>query len=433
MQKISRTRRAVFYALTVLLSWTALEAALHLSYLVLKGKAFPLRAYQTAMLRAAEGSKASAAGVATARSGESTEVIHPYLGFVLDPERTENTSFLGFPEADDNPFVRKPGVLNIAIFGGSFAEGVARFGEPVLREALAEQGIQSRVLTVAMGGYKQPQQLIALAYLLSHGAELDVVVNLDGFNEVALPGAENLTRDVNPFFPRNWYQRTLEVEDRQTLRRIGKIVWLQDRRRGWASTFENLPGWSALGNVLWRAGDRAWLAQINREQERIRAPEQSGSTSFRSVGPSLGPRQGAAFYQRLADHWASCSIQMKALCDTQKITYVHLLQPNQYLEGSKVLTPQEQRLAFRADHPYRIGVVEGYPLLLDAGKRLRRRGVDFYDLTQVFSNASRTLYRDDCCHPNQEGYRIVGRKLASILIKRLDPGPKVSEKERKGL
>ncbi len=440
MEPIPRSRKLIFYLLAALLSWVLLELALHLSYVALKGRMFPLKAYQLAMdkatnTRAAEnpstsdvpspkaitdGTTEDTTDGPSGRSGESTEVIHPYLGFVLDPERTADVSFLGFPEADDNPFAHEPGVLNIAIFGGSFAEGVGRFGEDVLVERLAEHGLRARVLTVAMGGYKQPQQLIALAYLLSHGAQLDVVVNLDGFNEVALPEAENLPREVSPFYPRNWYQRTLEVKDRETLRRIGKIVWMQDLRRAWAAGFQKLPGWSALVNGLWRSVDRVWLARIYRENERIRAPETSGSTDFRSVGPTLGSRRPNVLYQRIADHWASCSVQMKALCDAHGIAYIHLLQPNQYLEGSKALTAQELRVAFREDHPYRAGVVQGYPLLLEAGKKLRRRGVDFYDLTQVFSRTSRTLYKDDCCHPNQEGYRIVGRKVASILVRRLE-------------
>ena len=441
MEPIPRSRKLVFYLLAALLSWGMLELALHLSYAVLKGQPFPLQTYQAAMHRAtgtprtiqtqappaAEPPRSSDAPTSvdltdgpTARSGKSTEVIHPYLGFVLDPERATNVSILGFPEADDNPFVREPGELNIAIFGGSFAEGVGRFGEAVVVEKLAEHGLRARVLTVAMGGYKQPQQLIALAYLLSHGAQLDAVVNLDGFNEVALPEAENLTRGVNPFFPRNWYQRTLEVEDRLALRQIGKIVWMQEKRRRWATACQRLPGWSALGNTVWRAIDRVWLTRIQRENEKLRAPEISSSKSFRSVGPTLGDREGAVLYQRIADHWTSCSLQMKALCDAHDITYIHLLQPNQYLEGSKTLTPQEQRIAFRADHPYRAGVVQGYPLLVEAGKQLRRGGVDFYDLTKIFRGSSRTIYKDDCCHPNQEGYRIVGRKVASILVRHLE-------------
>jgi len=37
-------------------------------------------------------------------------------------------------------------------------------------------------------GYKQPQQLLVLSYFLSIGQPFDMVMNIDGFNEVALGG-----------------------------------------------------------------------------------------------------------------------------------------------------------------------------------------------------------------------------------------------------
>lgn len=42
------------------------------------------------------------------------------------------------------------------------------------------------VLNLGQGGWKQPQQLLALNYFLSLGQRFDVIVNLDGFNEIAL-------------------------------------------------------------------------------------------------------------------------------------------------------------------------------------------------------------------------------------------------------
>ena len=45
-------------------------------------------------------------------------------------------------------------------------------------------GKQIWVVSFALGGYKQPQQLMVLAYYLSLGQPLDVVVNVDGFNEI---------------------------------------------------------------------------------------------------------------------------------------------------------------------------------------------------------------------------------------------------------
>jgi len=41
-----------------------------------------------------------------------------------------------------------------------------------------------------------------LNYLLALGARFDLFINLDGFNEVALPPAENIPKGVFLFFPR---------------------------------------------------------------------------------------------------------------------------------------------------------------------------------------------------------------------------------------
>ena len=420
MESISRPRKIVFSLLACGLGWLALELVLHLSYAVIKQRVFPVTTYDQAMARAAD-EAVTQGGQQSGASGRSMEVVHPYLGFVLDPSRSTNTSYLGFPESEDDPFTRTPGVLNIAILGGSFAEGLSRYGEKTLVSELKQRGVEARILTVAMGGYKQPQPLFALTYLFSHGAAIDAVVNLDGFNEVALPGAENLPSGVSPFFPRNWYQRTLEVEDRATLRQIGRALIFQDRRRAWAKSCRLLPRSSIVRNLIWRALDKWLVGKIVETQEDIRRPEAPVTPSFRAAGPVLGPRQGAVLYGRIAEHWATCSMMMKSLCEARNIPYLHALQPNQYVEGSKTLTPEELVTAFREDHPYRIGVVKGYPELLSAGERLRRQGVDFHDLTNLYRETPQTVYADDCCHPNHKGYALVAKEIAGLLAPKLKP------------
>src|SRR5436305_14825248 len=57
---------------------------------------------------------------------------------------------------------------------------------------------------LGMSGYKQPQQLLLLTYLLSQGAEFDVLINLDGFNEIGLHSSENMYQNTHPSFPRAW-------------------------------------------------------------------------------------------------------------------------------------------------------------------------------------------------------------------------------------
>lgn len=418
MVELSKSKKIFFSFLALLLAWGIVELTIYLAYGVVMGKQFPADEYKRARERAAAFTEGKLKDSGAPAEKKPVEVIHPYFGFVLDPQRTSEVSPLGFPGNDD-PFARAPGVINIAVFGGSFAEGLSREGEEALVEVLGRKGFEAQVLTVAMGGYKQPQQLNILTYLLSHGAAIDVVVNLDGFNEVALPGAENLPRGISPFFPRNWYQRTLEVEDRATLRHIGQALVLNEKRRNWASLFQSVPRWSAVGNILWRSYDRSLEHRVLQHREEIRAPIDPRQPTFRAAGPKLGRTEGPELYERIAQHWAATSRMMADLCASRGIPYLHILQPNQYVEGSKILTPEERTRAFRADHPYRVGVTEGYPRLLRASSELKEEGVDFHDFTRIYINVEGTIYRDDCCHPNRRGYEIVAHRIGKLLAERL--------------
>ena len=93
------------------------------------------------------------------------------------------------------------------------------------------------ILTDSLGGYKQPQQLLTLAYYISLGAEFDTVINIDGFNEVALPPIHNIPKNIYPFYPVGHYLRTSDLIDTGML-----DLLIQDRnidvtRKGWAKIF----------------------------------------------------------------------------------------------------------------------------------------------------------------------------------------------------
>jgi hypothetical protein len=132
-------------------------------------------------------------------------VLHPYLGFVAAPRAGFNR--FGFP-GDDPILEAADDEINICITGGSVALQLFRFSRERMVEHLKSEpslaGKKLNVVVVALGGFKQPQQLIALSYLLALSAHYDVVINLDGFNEVALPYGDNLPFGVFPTFPRHW-------------------------------------------------------------------------------------------------------------------------------------------------------------------------------------------------------------------------------------
>src|SRR5262245_34479147 len=147
--------------------------------------------------------------------------LHPYLGYVYDPDvhRDGSQGFTvgpyGFvdqmaslPKRDDRHVI-------VGIFGGSVALRFAYEAAPMLTQELrniprfAEKEIV--LVKAGLGAFKQPQQLMALNYLLVLGAEFDIVVNIDGFNDVALDGFYNRPKGVFPMFPNGWYFLTQDL------------------------------------------------------------------------------------------------------------------------------------------------------------------------------------------------------------------------------
>ena len=109
---------------------------------------------------------------------------------------------------------------------------------------------------------------------------------------------------------------------------------------------------------------------------------------------------------------------MHKICSTNGIKYFHFLQPNQYVAGSKPMGENERHLAIQDNHIFAMPAKRGYPYLVEAGKDLARKGVNFYDLTQVFANDSEPVYVDECCHVNATGNSILGRAMGEAIVKK---------------
>jgi hypothetical protein len=419
--------RLLFGLLTAALVWAILEAGLHAIYLIAFQRPFPFAQYHGAMSRLARGrgesttAPVAGAGVMVLEDQNAIEVIHPYVGWVRDPNAGPGVSRLGLHDPEvDLLAPPPPGWVTVAVFGGSFARQLTTVGRPYLEEELRASGHRVRVVSVAIGAYKQPQQLNTLSMLLSLGARFDVVVNLDGFNEIALGPAVNMPKGASPIYPTGWYYRVMNLSDRAALRSAGKVEWLRSWRGAWAAAMEDLPGrWSILRCGLWRAADKIMQREMLLEIDRAGRAAAS-ARSYLLTGPDLVSPEPDKLYPFLADHWASCSLQMDALCSRAGTAYFHFLQPNQYDEGSKVLTEEERRQAFEENNACRPSVLAGYPLLRDRGARLAAQGVRFEDLSMIYKDKSQTLWADVCCHPNREGYEIVARRVGERVREYLD-------------
>lgn len=364
------------------------------------------------------------------------ENIHPYIGYVstyvcpnkksTNPKETsDHPSEYGFRDTQ-NPIQQKsPDKLIIGIFGGSVAE---RFflqgGIKVLKEELRKNKYfsdkQFVFLNFSNGGYKQPQQLMILNYILALGGNFDIVINLDGFNEVALSASENIPNKVFPFFPRLWHMRVgPQSISQKELRVIGTISNLQDIRDRLYRSLSSAPlSYSNTSYLLWEYLNRYLLTCIAKERLLLSSLRRSTEQDYVVTGPSRQYNSPQEMYGDLAAVWANCSLQMSKICQANNIVYFHFLQPNQYVANSKIINQDEQKIAIADyDHmPYRKPVEEGYSFFRAAGKDLHAKQVNFFDLVNVFSNNCDIIYSDNCCHVNKEGNQILAHVIGKTVL-----------------
>jgi hypothetical protein len=386
-----------------------------------------------ALLAGAVAGSAEARALAADRPGY--EVLQPYLGYVWDPRadlsadvylRDVSVGPLGFPRLER---ATDPGVdagaepFDVGLFGGSVAWILYLDGGDALVAALrrhaplAERPI--RLHGFALPGYKQPQQLMTLAYLLSQGVELDLAINLDGVNEVVLPAFEAVPAGVHPSYPRSWQVRVEGIPDLATQLRAGHLAHLGEKRRLLARRFSRRGvELSATWNLLWWGLDRrlALRAAALAERPSGTGPgDDEGSGRYAVTGPPFEPGP-AGLHPALARQWAAASLQMARLAAGNGIDYVHFLQPNQYVPDSKPLSREERALFVQPEHPYRAAVEAGYPHLVAQADGLRGRGVAFHDLRLLFADEPATVYSDSCCHLNSLGNELLATAIGEAVV-----------------
>jgi hypothetical protein len=355
------------------------------------------------------------------------EVLHPYLGYVFTPEQSDQArasygvgiSRWGFLDDKGPIHAAAPNRVVVGVFGGSVAWYLSsESAEALVRGLRASPSYRDKEIVIvraALFGYKQPQQLLALTYLLSMGAHFDVVINLDGFNEVVLPVTENVSKKVFPFFPRTWF---LRAADSESARRVAdRITDLRVERRntaGWASM--PLARYSPTVNLAWRMRDRALSNRIDGEQAAW-LQSQSSDGNYAGTGPFEAYAGDERLYADLADKWKQASLQMHRLATANGARYFHFLQPNQYVEGSKVMSPEERAIAIDEGFMFAAPARAGYPRLISAGKELQQAGVQYHDLTTLFATVSERVYRDNCCHLERNGGEMMALAIAAAVVR----------------
>ena len=403
-----RRKQALFYCLMALLTLLSIElmaqAAYYIAYREFNGAGptFP----PTGVGADPEATPA----------GRSHWMSHPYYGYV----RTWDLAQLNQPV----PPRREPGVALIALLGGSVAWQVVPDFRSALETWFRDNDIPLRpvVLAMANGGWKQPQQVIAIANTLALGGEYDLIVNLDGFNELVITELSYFS-EINqyPFFPYEWRKRTVTTSTEKLL--VSRIYALRQRQQRLDARAAAAPWrWSALYGIVNRyLRERAAAQILALNHDLTQAPTKYSLESHGPVWPAEpddGMLPDPYDLSRIALRvWYRSSILLDGLARDAGAEYYHFLQPNQYVPNSKPLSDRELTDFYDHNGPARRAYREAHPHLLRFGAELRRQGVNYHDLTQIFADNTETLYRDRCCHLNPRGNQL----LAASMVQELAP------------
>jgi len=360
------------------------------------------------------------------RLTQSAFTLHPYVGYVRYGHQWNGTGAdaiknYGFGTQIDVLQKRDDSKVIVAILGASVAEETMKEVGDVFHAVLQAYPVfadkEIIVLPLAVGGYKQPQQLSELNYLLSIGAEFDIIVNIDGVGEVVIPPVHNVQHGIAAAYPMDWFftsKKWLKDQEQQLL--LGQISYLSQKRKEYAAIVQKSSlRYSHTALFLWRALDQNLENKVARRMDRLISLKPDWEEESTIRGPAETYETEDEMIRELADIWFRSSLLLDAVSRSQRMTYVHILQPNQYVPGSKVIRTEEQEVAMEGAPHIKKWIQAGYPVLRDRGAQLHDRGIHFYDFTMIFENISESLYRDNCCHLNKKGSLLLAEQLADVV------------------
>lgn len=414
-----RMRRRIFVLLTLVLGLLVAELIARAG-LYLAGEA----AWEQEQHRLAEN------GLALEDRGE---VLHPYVGIAIPPatappqsnDPVHGINSLGFPHTTPPVQQRSSDRLLVGIVGGSAARQFADQGRRRLIQRLAASpqlaGREIQVICLAIEGFKQPQQLMAVSYVLALGGEFDVVVNLDGFNELVVADG-NYEVGANTAYPRSWRFAATENASSPAVEGAWRVQEIRQERQALARRAQSsVWRFLALRQVLWRIED----LQLRNEQRRQAATATPrGDTTvrdFRVLGPQEQYSGDTELLRRIVGLWEAGSRQLMHLARGEDFLYLHCLQPTAHLPA-KPLSPSEQEFVSTSSERQSFLIHQGYPLLRSAGQRLAADGENFIDVTDVFADVAETVYLDPC-HLNQHGNELLADRISVEIVARLGQRP----------
>ena len=400
-------KKILFYALLTLFTLAALEGMARLAYYLAFAESYPPPTLSSGAADIDPGQPPVLTRNSFWNLERTIRISHPYHGFT---DHSPNAPLNAMP-----PPQTGPDTVVIGLLGGSVAREVAPYLQQALTRHFADQGLPKEpvVVPLAANALKQPQQFHIAGFMLTMGGRFDLLVNLDGYNE--LDGAyTNFENTVFPFFPFQWEKLVFLTREEIALAgqiRAARAQLAQLQQAGPASPFR----YTALYGLLHRYQTRQAETRISQLSYELAA--QGSARSLEQQGPYVPFQDTAQVHQEAVRVWYRSSLLLSRLAAAAGADYYHFLQPNLYIPNTKPLSPRERQELVNPARAAQSNFPETYPRFVQFGQELQQRGVNYFDLTPIFNDHPETLYRDDCCHLNQRGYEL----LAAAMVAPLTP------------
>jgi len=352
--------------------------------------------------------------------GKPIGILHPYTGSEQEHDTGGVLEHFRRGVAENE--------YSVLVVGGSVASLFATSASEELERALEGDprlaGRKVCVLDYAHPSYKEPQQLMRVAYLLSLGYRPDAVIDIDGFNETAL-AYENAAQGTNPSYPSYpvWgvLVNSFGALDPEELDLTLELWRLRDETRDWIGTalrwrlYESSIAAHFVASHMRSVSNQRLVAQTKLIEHAARIREGS-ELRWQARGPEFESAP-AAVLEQCARLWFESSLSMHALCEARGIAYLHVLQPTLHDPSSKPLSAEERALDPGPD-AWKPAVVAGYPMLRARAREFENHGVSFLDASQAFADTSETLYFD-ACHFEAAGSRLLAQRIAAYFREHL--------------
>lgn len=317
---------------------------------------------------------------------------HPIIGWI---DICGSDQFWGFSNVTQK--AKSPDTFRLLLVGGSVANYMGKSGtlEKALKNRLEELRDERtlEIFNAAMPGFKQPQQLAVINALIASGWMFDTIVNVSGNNEIAFVANHLFAEGYNPLLPYAHPERSLMA---------AKMLYKpQDECKN-----RNSFMWHPIYQFLKIKCYRDTLGKMK---------------SFVHFQPYLSamrykediPRTKKEAIKRALMGWIASSRSSYAIASVNGIEYLEVIQPSQYLEGSKSFS-REEELLVRSDQSMKV-VGKGYSMVKAGDFGISPESV--LDARFIFANTRQPVYSDNCCHLNQEGEKILADAIALKILR----------------